>query len=241
MRTYSTSEIAKIVDVHPNTIMKYEKWGYITPCKRTTSGYRIYTETHLDQIKLTRVALRSKLIKWYIRKEAVNIIRITVSGALKEALKQSEEYLAHIQREMSKELEVIKVINKILESEIEKEKPISLSRSGASKLLGISINVIINWERYGLLDVPRNKKNGYRVYSEKEIKLLKVIIALRKESYCNQSISEILKKLESSNGTGLEVMNNYEFLSSLPEVEKDAKQMISYITELVNKSQNINS
>ncbi len=34
MRTYSTSEIAKIIGIHPNTVMLYEKWGYIAPLER---------------------------------------------------------------------------------------------------------------------------------------------------------------------------------------------------------------
>ena len=31
MRTYSTSEIARIIGIHPNTVMLYEKWDYIAP------------------------------------------------------------------------------------------------------------------------------------------------------------------------------------------------------------------
>lgn len=56
MRTYSTSEIAGIMGIHPNTVMLYEKWGYIAPVERKENGYRVYTETtHLEQIKLVRL------------------------------------------------------------------------------------------------------------------------------------------------------------------------------------------
>ncbi len=75
MRTYSTSEIARIMGIHPNTVMLYEKWGYIAPVERKKNGYRIYTDTNMEQIKLVRMTLRDELIKWYMRFEVKNIIR----------------------------------------------------------------------------------------------------------------------------------------------------------------------
>jgi len=51
MRIYGTSEIAKMMGIHPNTVMLYEKWGYIAPVPRKENGYRVYTEIHLEQIK----------------------------------------------------------------------------------------------------------------------------------------------------------------------------------------------
>ena len=178
MKTYSTSEIAGIIGIHPNTVMLYEKWGYIAPVERKENGYRVYTETHLEQIKLVRMSLRSELIKSYMKFEVQNIIRSAAQGDLKKALVLSREYLTHIQNEKNNELKVMKVIQEILNSDSLEEKNISLNRNGVAKLLGVSINVIVYWERNGLLDVPRSK-NGYRVYGEDEIKLLRVIKALR--------------------------------------------------------------
>lgn len=70
MRTYSTSEIARIMGIHPNTVMLYEKWGYIASVERKKNGCRIYTETHLEQMKLVRMALRCDWIKYYMRFES---------------------------------------------------------------------------------------------------------------------------------------------------------------------------
>ena len=178
MRTYSTSEIAGIMGMHPNTIMLYEKWGFIAPVERRENGYRVYTETHLEQMKLVRMALGSDWIKCYMRFEVRSIIRSAAQGNLRKALELSREYLTHIQNEKNIELNVIKIIQEILRSDSLEEKNIPLNRNGAAKLLGVSINVIVNWERNGLLEVPRSK-NGYRVYGEDEIKLLRVIKTLR--------------------------------------------------------------
>ena len=63
MKTYRTSEIAVLINVHPNRVRLYEKWGYIEPVVREANGYRIYTERHLEQLRLVRLALRSESIK----------------------------------------------------------------------------------------------------------------------------------------------------------------------------------
>lgn len=244
MRTYSTSEIAGIMGMHPNTIMLYEKWGYIAPVERKENGYRVYTETHLEQMKLVRMALRSDWIKYYMRFEVRNIIRSAAQGDLRKALELSREYLTHIQNEKNNELKVMKVIQEILKSDSLEEKNISLNRKGAAKLLGVSINIIINWERNGLLEVPRSK-NGYRVYGEDEIKLLRVIKVLRQENYRTQCICRMLKKLKTKSKEN-DVFLSEEtedsddwLLSFMSEAESDAKELIGYIGELISKKQNI--
>lgn len=244
MRTYSTSEIAKIMEIHPNTVMLYEKWGYIAPAPRKRNGYRVYTETHLEQMKLVRLALRSDSIKWYMKFEVQNIIRSAAQRDLKKALELSREYLTHIQNEKNNELKVMKVIQEILKSDLLTEKNISLNRNVAAKLLGVSINVIVYWERNGLLEVPRSK-NGYRVYGEDEIKQLRIIKALRQENYSTQCIRRMLKKLKTkSKGNDMFLSEERSdsddwLLSSLSETESNTKELIGYIGELISKKTEI--
>jgi DNA-binding transcriptional MerR regulator len=244
MRNYSTSEIARMIGIHPNTVMLYEKWGYLAPVERKENGYRVYTETHLEQIKLIRILLRGELIKCYMKFEVQNIIRSAAQGDLKKALELSCEYLAHIQNEKNNELKIMKVIRKILKNDSMEEKDILHNRNGASKLLGVSINVIVNWERNGLLEVPRSK-NGYRVYGEDEIKLLRIIKVLRQENYSTQCIGRMLKKLKTeSKGNNMFLFKGTEdldgwLLSSLSEVECDVKELIDYIGELISRNSDL--
>ncbi len=241
MKTYSTSEIAAIIGIHPNTVMLYEKWGYLAPVKRKENGYRVYTDKHLEQVKLVRMALRSELIKCYMKFEVQNIIRSAAQGDLRKALELSREYLEHIQNEKYNELMVMKIIREILESDLLEEKNISLNRSQAAKLLGVSINVIVYWERDGLLEVPRGK-NGYRIYGEDEIKLLRVIRTLRQENYSTQCIGRMLKELKTrSRGNNIFLSRGTEdsddrLLSSLTEAESNTKELIGYISGLIRKN-----
>ncbi|MPM69389.1 hypothetical protein SDC9_116334 [bioreactor metagenome] len=170
--------------------------------------------------------------------EVQNIIRSAAQGELIKALELSSEYLTHIKKEKNSEIKVMKVIGEILKSESPEERNASLKRNEVAKLLGVSINVIINWERNGFIEVPRSK-NGYRAYGQDEIKLLRVIKALRKENYCTQCISSMVKKLkakseekdiflsEEKEGAG------HWLLSSLPEAESNTKELIRYISELI--------
>ncbi|MBT2290128.1 hypothetical protein J7E73_13445 [Paenibacillus albidus] len=68
-----------------------------------------------------------------------------------------------------KSFKVMKSIQEILRSDSRQDKNVSWNRSKIANLLGVSINVIINWERCRLLEIPRSM-NGYRVYGEDERK-----------------------------------------------------------------------
>lgn len=226
MKTYSTSEIARIMGLHRNTIILYEKWGYISPVARKENGYRVYNETHLNEMKLIRIALRGELIKCYMKFEVKNIIRSVAQGDLRKALDLSKDYLTDIQNEMNNEFKVMKTIQGILKDDPLEEKNISLNRNGVAKLLGVSINVIINCERYGLLEVPRSA-NGYRVYGNDEIRQLRVIKVLRKENYSTQCIGRMLKNLKTKNE------KDNMLVSSLSDTERNVKELIDYIGQLI--------
>lgn len=52
--TYSTSQIAKIVGLHPNTVRMYEEWGLIQTLERKKNGYRVYDENDMNRRKIIR-------------------------------------------------------------------------------------------------------------------------------------------------------------------------------------------
>ena len=52
--TYSTSDVAKLIGIHPNTVRLYEDLGLITRPERKENGYRIFTDFHLIQFRIAR-------------------------------------------------------------------------------------------------------------------------------------------------------------------------------------------
>ena len=62
-KTYSTSQIAGIVGLHPNTVRKYEEWGLLQTPERKPNGYWVYTDVHIKQFELAKKALQSVIVQ----------------------------------------------------------------------------------------------------------------------------------------------------------------------------------
>src|SRR4030042_7095715 len=157
LKYYKTSEIAKAAGVHPNTVRVYEDWGLLQPVRRGKNNYRLYTPAHMEQMRLARIALRRGFEEGGIRKLALSIIKTAAGGNLKNALDEANDYLVHIRNKTSRAEEALIILQKWMN---EKSQPgngnISLGRGDAARLLCVSIDSLRNWERNGLLTVPRN-------------------------------------------------------------------------------------
>ncbi|HSJ53701.1 MAG TPA: MerR family transcriptional regulator, partial [Anaerolineae bacterium] len=81
-----TSEVAREVGVHPNTVRLYEEWGLLPPVPRSTSGYRLYSRAHLDQMRLARTALHGPWPGRNIRRSVLDMVHQAASGDLGGAL-----------------------------------------------------------------------------------------------------------------------------------------------------------
>ena len=230
MKEYKRSEVAKIIGVHPNTIIAYEKAGYISAIERRDNGYRIYLEKHIEQIKLIRLILNNELIKTYMWYKVRDILLVIGKENFQEALTLCEKYLEEINIEKINEYKIIEKIKEVIKEHEENKENVFLKRSEASKIIGVSIDVIINWERSEILSVPRNNKNNYRVYSEKEILILKIIKILREEEYSSQCVRRMINKLQENN---FKILNK-ELLSNIEEKEKDVVVLIKNIEKLIN-------
>ena len=108
---YSTSEIARAVGVHPNTVRKYEQWGFLPPIPRNTNGYRIFTKMHLDQMRLARMAMLDEWPGREIRKTSLALIKLAATGELDSALELAYRYLDLIKDEQKKAEEAAKLVD----------------------------------------------------------------------------------------------------------------------------------
>ena len=99
MNTYTTSEAAKIIGIHPNTVRKYEEWGLIPQAERKPNGYRIFTDFHIEQLKLIRIAFKIEVLQNGLRKKIVETVKVSASRDFDKALCFAEEYRKQIQRE----------------------------------------------------------------------------------------------------------------------------------------------
>lgn len=80
MNTYRTAEVAKIIGIHPNTVRMYEEWGLIPLAERKPNGYRIFTDFHVEQLKLARIAFQIEVLQNGLRKKVVETVKLPACG-----------------------------------------------------------------------------------------------------------------------------------------------------------------
>lgn len=86
MKHFKTSDVAKLFDIHPNTVRLYEEWGLLPAVPRSPSGYRVFTQAHVDQVRLIRHALKCTMFGRGIKKTAYQIIHHAAEGSFSDAL-----------------------------------------------------------------------------------------------------------------------------------------------------------
>ncbi len=213
MNTYRTAEVAKIVGVHPNTVRLYEKLKLIPEVKRQENGYRIFNDFHIEQFRLARAALKVEILQNGLRKKAMNIIKTSATGNFDKAIALTADYLEQLEQEKSNAEEAIDIVNNLLSGKYDSNE-LLLKRKEVSEYLNVSMDTLRNWELNGLLTVKR-KSNGYRVYTDEDLRRLKVIRVLRCANY---SLSSILRMLNAlSNNPDIDIRN----VIGMPEEGED--------------------
>jgi DNA-binding transcriptional MerR regulator len=244
---YYTSEIAKAVGVHPNTVRLYEEWGYLPPVPRTPSGYRKFSEVHLDQMKLIRLAMNFTWMGGQIRRTAYAMIHAGAEGDLGGALEIAYQLRVQIQTEQAQAEAAADFLETWAQgSAVEsKDKPRRIGQ--AAKLLNVSTDRLRNWERNGLIEVPRNPLNGYRFYRTREIGRLRVIRTLSQARYSQMAILRMLLRLDQGEtgdlraalDTPREDEDVYfvtdQLLSTLSDLEQKSQQVIDLLGETITK------
>ena len=245
MNTYTTAEVATIIGLHPNTVRMYEEWGLIPLVERKSNGYRIFTDFHIEQLKLARIAFQVEVLQNGLRKKAVEIIKLSANREFDQALLLAEEYRSQIQREQRNAEESIVIAKQILSGHAA-EQTLFLKRKEVSDYLDIPMDTLRNWERNGLLQVER-KQNGYRVYTSNDIAQLKMIRTLRLANYSLEAILRMLNALEHNPQADMkQILNTPQadadivsvcdrLIISLRAAEENADKIIHIITEIEEK------
>lgn len=209
MNTYKTADIARMFHIHVNTVRLYEKCRLIPKPDRLSNGYRVFTDLHVEQLKLARAALQAEMLQNGLRKKAVDIIKTSAAGDYEKAAELTHHYMEQVEIEIGNAEEAIQITHKLLTSmEMEPDnKDLLLTRKDTADYLHVTIDTLRNWELNGLFTVKR-LKNGYRVYSAADLQRLKIIRSLRCANYSLSSILRMLNALSIDPGTNIrEIIN----------------------------------
>lgn len=223
LNTYRTSDVAGIIGIHPNTVRLYEELELIPKPERQQNGYRIFTDFHIAQFRLARTALKVEVLQNGLRKKAIDIIKTAATGNLERAEKITRSYLQQIKQEQRNAEEAIEIVKQLLSGDEREINVLFLTRKETADYLQISMDALRNWEMNGLLTVKR-KQNGYRVYTDEDIKRLKIIRSLRCANYSLTAILRMLNELSR---------NPQANISEIIDTPKETDDIISVCDKLL--------
>jgi DNA-binding transcriptional MerR regulator len=241
----STAKMAKAVGCHPNTVRVYEQWGFLPPIPRSPTGYRLYTESHLQQMRLARTALNGGWPGRLIRRSALRLVKHAATGDLGGALELGYQHLAIVQSEIAQAHTAADLLERWAKgTPVEAEGKV-LTTSQTALLLHITIDTLRHWERNNLLCPPRNPDNGYRQYRTVEISRLRVIRMLRQAGYSTMAVLRMLTALDQGTAGNLrQILDSPRpdedvfyatdrWLTTLKEQEVRARQIIELLEERI--------
>lgn len=242
METYKTAEVAAIIGIHPNTVRLYEKLQLIPKPERLSNGYRVFTDFHIEQCRLVRIAFQVEVLQNGLRKKIVKMIKVSATGDFDAAVLLINEYIKQIRQERTNAEEAIEIVKQLLSGNTQPYTH-HLKRKEVSEALNISMDALRNWEMNGLLTVKR-KENGYRVYTNDDIQRLKIIRSLRCANYSLEAILRLLRQLDQNPDTDIRAALNTpkqsddiisvcdRLIVSLSAAEKNAYKVLDMLQDM---------
>ena len=250
-RYLRTTDVARGAGVHPNTVRLYETLGFLPPIPRTPSGYRLYTEMHLEQMRLARLVLHGPWAGRPIRRSGIALIKQGATGDLEATLALAHEHRAIVHAEQAQAEAAAAFLEQWAQGLVPATSINCLNIGQVARLLAISTDMVRDWERNGLIEVPRNPENHYRCYGPLEIGRLRVIRLLRQSGYSTMAILRMVLQLDQGQREGLrEVLDTPRpdedilcaadrWLSTLAEQEERAGAIIAQVEKMVALSRRL--
>ncbi|EQG16733.1 merR regulatory family protein [Clostridioides difficile DA00065] len=180
--------------------------------------------------------MKIEVVQRGLRKDALEIVRTSANRDFDKAISLVNKYLQQLEIEKSNAEEALTIVTQILNGNTPETNKLFLTRKETAEHLNVTIDTLRNWEMNGLLKVKR-KQNGYRVYTDEDIKRLKIISALRCANYSLSAILRMLNALSSNPNTNIKTVLDTpkdddeiisvcdKLITSLKEAEHNAKTM----------------
>lgn len=241
-----TIDIARELGVHPNTIRLYEARGYLPEIPRGPNGYRQYTALHCEQARLVRMALT-----WpYVGDKAllVNLVTCAANEDFGMAMELAYQYLALVRMERTYAESAVEFLERWAAGHLMDSARQKMRIGETARYLNVTVDMLRNWERNGLIKVPRDPSNGYRLYGTLEFGRLRVIRMLVQAGYSLMAILRMFQQFDSGKTDNLRAALDLpreesaneaidviadRWLSSLLEQEQRAQAIIQQIGRMI--------
>lgn len=236
-----TSDLAKELGVHVNTIRLYEASGFLSSVSRGTNGYRQYRAIHLEQARLAHLVLH-----WpYVgnKQQLINLVKSAVNDDFGMAMELAYDYLASVRAEQTSAEAAIEFLEHWAAGHAVDASLHPLPIHQAAAHLNVSVDMLRNWERNGLLTVPRDPTNQYRLYGSAELGRLRVIRMLVKCGFSLIAILRMFQQFDQGNAQNLREALHVPHGEKVDEANKSisaiADRWLANLLELELRAQRI--
>lgn len=242
-KSLRTKDIARALGVHENSVRKYEEQALLPPIPRAANGYRQFSSAHLEQARLIRLALQ-----WpYLGDKAMllDLVRSAAADDLGRAMELAFKYLALVRAERTYAEAAVEFLERWAAGQLLDTRPHRVHISEAAQHLNVTVDMLRHWERNGLIEVPRDPANRYRLYGAAEFGRIRVIRMLVQAGYSLMAILRMLQRFDAGDTSNLrdaldlspddEALRTVadRWLSTLAELEQRAQAMIRQIGLLI--------
>lgn len=215
-KIYQPIDLARMFDVHPNTVRLYEKSSYISKAVRNQNGYRKFTELHVLQLQICRRIFGYPFTKRHIRDTGNDLLHSIAEQDWPKSRIAFEKYIEAIRQEIILAERAGKILLDWSSSKSDSAKKIGskkYSRKEVAEMFGVTIEAVRNWERNGLVHAVPLETEKQVVYSEEMIDRFYVIYMLRQAGYSISAIHRSMRNFDQREPNNV--------LSSLHQPDQD--------------------
>ncbi|RKN39632.1 MerR family transcriptional regulator [Micromonospora endolithica] len=198
-RSYRPVDLAREHGLSTQAVRNYERAGILPAARRTASGYRVYTTSHV-------LALRAHvaLVPAYGHGVAAEIMRAANRGDLDAALRAVDHGHAQLLRDRET-LDAVAATVDALTAAPTADRPDPPARplpvGALAHRLGVTPATLRKWERAGILVPPRDPISRQRLYRPDDVRDADLAHLLRRGGYLLDHIATVLHQVRAAAGS----------------------------------------
>jgi DNA-binding transcriptional MerR regulator len=183
-------DLGRAVGISPSQVRTYEQVGFIPAAARSVTGYRRYTQAHVDALRVARC-----LIAGYGWKHARDVMSAVHADDVATALALVDSAHARLSTQRAQVDETLTALDRIGPPEPHGSTRQLIRIGDAARIVGARPSALRFWEGQGLVSPVRDNGGGIRYYDAEQIQRLQIVTQLRAAGYRFGAIRPVLADL----------------------------------------------